>query len=83
MTTTFTRYDDYMAALGWPEHLIMRGPDWWGCICNVAGEAEMGVEAHTDINDAATVTTDWGWGDVATNRTMADVHQWLWEQETF
>lgn len=89
MNTTFVTYGEYMASLGWPDHHILVGPDWWGCICSDGGwDGDRGhfgnAGRHRRQFGADYVRTDWGWADIEdVGPTMADLHQWLWEQGAF
>lgn len=69
------------------EHLVMVGPDWWGCLCWGGGgyswpssRARDAGRDHAVTHSAETVTTDWGWDDVSAVGTPDEVHRWLWEQ---
>ncbi len=85
-TDTYTRYEDYMAALGWPEHHVMVGPDWWGCLCGTLQApmphtvAMVHAGAHIGATDAEAVSVEWSWSDV---QDWPDLHQSLWESEAF
>lgn len=87
MTVLPAEYATFLASLGNPEHHVMIGPDWWGCLC---GEIEydrgpyvIGWQHQRRFGgQAVSVHPDWHWGivrDLA--ESMAELHQYLWEQE--
>lgn len=78
-------YADYLAALGHPEHHILLGIDWWGCLCGQVGLPNpLAPPANPLPCRAQSVEVDYEWSDVAdVAGSVADLHQWLWESEAF
>lgn len=83
MTAAHARYEDWLASLGNPEHHVIVGPDWWGCLC---GEREYDRDPyviawqHLRRFAAEPALVPWRWAHTdPCNRTVAELHRVLWE----
>lgn len=84
MTTVGALYDNYLTSIGNPQHLVMQGPDWWGCVCNVAGDSQPLAAEHAELTGAGEVTTGWTWREAwDPTEPMAGWHRRLWEAGAF
>ncbi len=62
------------------------GPDWWACVCCWGADRRdqpmPAAEWHADRFDAELATTGWRWDEVrGVGPDVADLVQWLWEQD--
>jgi hypothetical protein len=85
-----TTYEEFMASLGDPDHHILIGRNWWGCLCGASQGpmphtvAMAHAESHIGVTGAAAAQVDYRLTDLdGVGPTFDDVHQWLWEQEAF
>lgn len=86
MTATMpAEYATFLASLTSPQHHVMVGPDWWGCLCDIAGRSlDPHGEAgrHARQHGVDTVRIGWQWSHVeADGQTAAEMHFSLWECE--
>lgn len=85
-TDTCTTYGDYMAALGWPEHHVLLGVDWWACLCgqvatlgDLPRSEPFGAAGHASDYGAALVAVGYHWENVADlGPTVDELHEFLW-----
>lgn len=89
MTTTYIYYEDWLASLGNPDHHVLIGVDWWGCLCGHVKPSDCGFHtadgvAHAVDVGCESVAVNWSWENVEdVGPTFADLHQYLWETEPF
>lgn len=91
MTITHARYSDWLASVGNPEHHVVIGPDWCGCLCGYGGGPDADYlpsdgRQHAIVKHAEAVTIDpgWHWGLVRDlPGSWREAHEDLWVAGAF